>query len=104
MPSRLPAQGTTGVPLLDTLVGLGAGVSGLSAGTLLVYASAATGAYAVWEQMRFRMARCAEEGAGCGRGAWQLILRHRWHNGGGCWVTSFPARSAGHSEARRVSG
>lgn len=71
MPPRLPAQGTTGVPLLDTLVGLGAGVSGLSAGTLLVYASAATGAYAVWEQMRFRMARYAEEGAAVtgGRGS-----------------------------------
>ena len=59
------------MPLLDTLVGLGAGVSGLSAGTLLVYASAATGAYAVWEQMRFRMARYAEEGAAVtgGRGS-----------------------------------
>lgn len=47
----------TGVPLLDTLVGLGSG-TGISTGSLLLYASAATGAYALWEQLRFRMARC----------------------------------------------
>ena len=75
------------MPLLDTLVvGLGAGVSGLSAGTLLVYASAATGAYAVWEQMRFRMARC-EEAAG-----------QRLHLAGlaaGCWHRRCTAAVAG---------
>lgn len=55
-----PVQGSagaaTGVPLIDTLVGLGSS-AGLSASSLFVYASAATGAYALWEQLRFRMAR-----------------------------------------------
>lgn len=51
----------TGVPLLDTLVGLGS-TAGISAGSLLLYASAATGAYALWEQFRFRMARRRKDG------------------------------------------
>lgn len=48
----------SGIPLLDNLVGLGASVTGVSAGSLFLYASAATGAYALYEQIRFRMARC----------------------------------------------
>lgn len=51
----------TGLPLLDSLVGLGAG-AGLSTSSLLLYASAATGAYAVWEQLRFHMARRRKDG------------------------------------------
>lgn len=51
------AGGATGVPLLDSLVGLSSGAAGLSASTVLLYASAATGAYALWEQLRFRIAR-----------------------------------------------
>jgi hypothetical protein len=47
------------VPLLDGLVGLAGGGSAITASSLLLYASAATGAYALWEQLRFRMARCA---------------------------------------------
>ena len=51
-------MGPTGVPLLDGLLGAGAS-AGVSASSLLLYASAATGAYALYEQLRFRMARCA---------------------------------------------
>lgn len=49
--------GPTGLPLLDGLLTVGSS-AGLNAGSLLLYASAATGAYAIWEQLRFRMARC----------------------------------------------
>lgn len=62
-PGCVQAVGPTGVPLLDGLLGAGA-FTGVSASTVLLYASAATGAYALWEQMRFRMARCAGQGAG----------------------------------------
>ena len=53
----------TGLPLLDSLVGLGSS-AGVSAGSLLLYASAATGAYALWEQLRFRMARWEQKAPG----------------------------------------
>ncbi|KAL4859752.1 Cytochrome P450 710A2 [Chlorella vulgaris] len=52
----------TGVPLLDGLVGLAGGGSAITASSLLLYASAATGAYALWEQLRFRMARQRKDG------------------------------------------
>ncbi|PRW58849.1 cytochrome P450 [Chlorella sorokiniana] len=53
--------GPTSLPLLDGLLGVGAS-AGLNAGSLLLYASAATGAYAIWEQLRFRMARKRKDG------------------------------------------
>lgn len=66
---RLQGSGVaTGLPLLDSLVGLGAG-AGLSTSSLLLYASAATGAYAVWEQLRFHMARCVQGRLGVGAAA-----------------------------------
>ncbi|PSC76027.1 cytochrome P450 [Micractinium conductrix] len=51
----------TGVPLLDSLVSFG-GAAGVSASSLFLYASAATGAYALWEQLRFRLKRRRKDG------------------------------------------
>ena len=47
----------TGIPLLDSLVGLASAHASVDAASLLVCAGAATGAYALWEQVRFHMAR-----------------------------------------------
>lgn len=58
------AAAGTGVPLLDSLVALGASAAGLSATSVLLYATAATGAYAIYEQLWFRLHRCAESGGG----------------------------------------
>ena len=51
----------SGIPLLDSLVSVGASAAGLSPASLFMYASAGAAAYALWEQLRFRMARWVGE-------------------------------------------